>query len=582
MILLSIFLRVLIAILTQSYFQPDEYFQALEPAHVYVFGYGYLTWEWISPEPLRSMLYPAVNIPMYWLLKVSGLEVYPSLVVAGPRAIHGLLAALTDVSVWKLSSIVLSDVSGKDIAIHAALSCFLSLTSFFHSLSLSRSLSNSLEASLTTVALGHFPWDVISASSSLLDLQKLKRCIVFAAFTCAVRPTNAIIWIYMFTILFWRLRTNAKLLMLVVRDCAIIGFVFILAIFALDTWFYGKPTLTLLNFLRVNASPISLFYGSSPWHYYLSQAVPVLCMTTLPFVLHGLWLAFREDGAKLRVMAGCVGWCVFVYSFIGHKEWRFLHPLLPIMHIFATRSIVQLVLRDVEAEHPKWTSNTMRKTRQSLFRSRIFVTAFLSLSIPASVYVVFFHCTGQIKVMSFLRGLPVDNSTTIGFLMPCHSTPWQAYLHRPDLAEPGKMWALGCEPPLGLRAHTKYKDQTDVFFESPISYIETHFPAHVDPTFPPSPYPSSVPNASFIQTLRTVESQSGSWDLGWRHEWPRYIVCFGALLEEPRMRVLLEGNGYIEVWKGGWEGEGEGKRRGGVRVWKHRGVAGGATIPNSN
>lgn len=90
-ILFSIVFRVLVALFTQSYFQPDEYFQALEPAHKYVFGYGHLTWEWVNPEPLRSMLYPALNIPVYWLLKVSGLDVYPSLVVS-----FGMLS--TDVS----------------------------------------------------------------------------------------------------------------------------------------------------------------------------------------------------------------------------------------------------------------------------------------------------------------------------------------------------------------------------------------------------------------------------------------------------------------------------------------------------
>lgn len=91
MILFSVAFRVLVALFTQSYFQPDEYFQALEPAHKYVFGYGHLTWEWVNPEPLRSMLYPALNIPVYWLLKVSGLDVYSSLVV-------GFGAFLVDVS----------------------------------------------------------------------------------------------------------------------------------------------------------------------------------------------------------------------------------------------------------------------------------------------------------------------------------------------------------------------------------------------------------------------------------------------------------------------------------------------------
>ena len=41
----------------------------------------------------------------------------------------------------------------------------LSLTSFFHGLALSRSLSNSAETALTTAALSFFPWDAAAASS---------------------------------------------------------------------------------------------------------------------------------------------------------------------------------------------------------------------------------------------------------------------------------------------------------------------------------------------------------------------------------------------------------------------------------
>ena len=222
--------------------------------------------------------------------------------------------------------------------------------------------------------------------------------------------------------------------------------VVIMTVFALDTWFYGRPTLTLINFLLVNASPVSSFYGSSPWHYYLSQALPILCIPTLPFVLHGFWLSFAQQGSKLHIMAGCIGWTVFVYSFIGHKEWRFLHPLLPMMHVLAAESISRLVLGQ-GARHAKPGSQV-----SAIRWRRIVITLILSLSIPPSIYVVLFHYTGQIAVMSFLRQLPVDDSTTIGFLMPCHSTPWQSYLHRADLAQPGKMWALGCEPPLGYVA----------------------------------------------------------------------------------------------------------------------------------
>jgi hypothetical protein len=66
--------RILIALCTKTFFQPDEYFQALEPAHHFVFGYGRLTWEWVAPHPIRSFLYPALNVPIYWLLKVLNMD----------------------------------------------------------------------------------------------------------------------------------------------------------------------------------------------------------------------------------------------------------------------------------------------------------------------------------------------------------------------------------------------------------------------------------------------------------------------------------------------------------------------------
>lgn len=70
----ALVIRVLVALCTRTFFQPDEYFQSLEPAHHLVFGYGHLTWEWLSTQPIRSIIYPALNVPIYWLLKFTGLS----------------------------------------------------------------------------------------------------------------------------------------------------------------------------------------------------------------------------------------------------------------------------------------------------------------------------------------------------------------------------------------------------------------------------------------------------------------------------------------------------------------------------
>jgi GPI mannosyltransferase 3 len=226
------------------------------------------------------------------------------------------------------------------------------------------------------------------------------------------------------------------------------------SMFVLDSLYYGRPTLTPLNFVLTNMSPVSLFYGASPWHYYITQALPILCTTSLPFVLHGAWLSLTryqsmQDHAhdkKYRsgnlsskphlVMLVCISWTILVYSIAGHKEWRFIHPLLPLLHILAATSLV----RTFTSPYPsRWLPPIEMK-----------IIAILLLSLPASLYVMFIFGSAQISVMHFLRTLNQQEVSSIGFLMPCHSTPWQAYLHNPMLGSNGRMWALGCEPPLGL------------------------------------------------------------------------------------------------------------------------------------
>ena len=72
--LFAIVWRVAVAVATQTFFQPDEYFQSLEVAHHAVFGYGHLTWEWLATPPIRSVIFPFVYVPVYWVLKQSGLD----------------------------------------------------------------------------------------------------------------------------------------------------------------------------------------------------------------------------------------------------------------------------------------------------------------------------------------------------------------------------------------------------------------------------------------------------------------------------------------------------------------------------
>ncbi|RPD66390.1 glycosyltransferase family 22 protein [Lentinus tigrinus ALCF2SS1-7] len=526
----AVIVRVGIALATRTFFQPDEYFQSLEVAHHAVFGYGQLTWEWLSPKPIRSIVYPSLNIPVYWLLKVLKLDDTAAL-VWGPKLVHGLIAAGTDIWLMRLTRRAVGER-------YVKAAFYLSLTSFFHGLSLSRSISNSAETSLTTMALSYFPWDVDLPSWS----GGLRMTLVLAALACAIRPTNTVLWAYMFAWLLWKLRQRPGDIAIVLVEVMAIGSITLASIFALDTAYYGERVFTPLNFLLTNASSVSLFYGTSPWHYYVTQAIPILCAPMIPWFLEGAYQASKPASSRpLKTLLGLIVWTLTVYSIAGHKEWRFIHPLLPCMHILAASSLADSVGGDSQ-------QNPFRRLSASHY--------FLALSIPAIGYVMLFHERAQIEVIHYIRSLPAEQSISIGFLMPCHSTPWQAYLHRPDLADDGRLWALGCEPPLQGQNVSEYKDQTDIFYESPIQYLKTRFPKRVDPRFLPSPLPRSKPGVT------TVDPHP------WQHEWPQNLVFFGALLEHEGVRDVLLRHGYQEVWQAEYGWEGDGRRKGGVRVWR--------------
>ncbi|KAF9014040.1 glycosyltransferase family 22 protein [Cyathus striatus] len=557
---ISILVRVLISLCTRTFFQPDEYFQSIEPAHHLVFGYGHLTWEWTSEMPIRSILYPLLNVPVYYVLKALGVDSAGRMgdwfLLYGPKLVHGFLAALTDIWICELTRVVLGSA-------YVSTALFLSLTSFFNALALSRSLSNSSETSLCTIAFAYYPWDASAKLSSHVMFNRVRWTIMFSALACMVRPTNAVIWIFLYAKLFWSLRHHQKFLVALFVDIIITSTLSLLTLFAIDTVYYHKPTFTPLNFLLANLSSVSLFYGVSGWSYYLVQALPILCTTALPFTLYGMYLTLTESrNTALRTMLGTVAWSVGVYSLAGHKEWRFLHPILPLLYVFAAKSLVDRSPLRTKPSKPttieSWASAVQETFVPPICRS---YRNFLLITVPASVYVVLFYCSAPVTVMAFIRSIPREDLQKggIGFLMPCHSTPGHAYLHRPELVG-GRMWSLGCEPPLEKQDLKIYQDQTDVFYNSPINYLRTYFPPRVDPTFPISPYPVSLPG--------TIAPTLVGEKYPWRHEWPLYIVFFGDLLQEKGVQEFLEAKGYYEMWKRGREWEGEGKRKGGVRVWK--------------
>ncbi|CAK9441668.1 uncharacterized protein LODBEIA_P55360 [Lodderomyces beijingensis] len=422
--LFILLVRLVNATTLETYFQADEFYQCLEPAHRLVYGYGYLTWEW--HQKLRSSIHPLIYALGYL---VAGENRF--LIRQMPKVIGAVVASVGDFYLHEFVQVYDNDGGGGGGNLGWVALC-LSLLNPFNWYVSTRSFSNNLETTLTIVALRYWPWDhEIGKGSWYISL-------ACGVVSCIIRPTNALIQI---PLGIWLLvntrisRTSAEWIYLSV--------LVVLAILALSTGldylFYGELTFPLYNFLEFNViKNLSIFYGVAPWHFYIAQAIPLMMMTYIPMLVYGIRCSILL-ATSLIYLAGL--------SLLQHKEFRFILPLQPIMLYYAARGY-----RKLKAKY------------------LVILGVFANIAIA-----LFFANVNERGVMDLVDFLESTNSS-VGFVMPCHSTPWQSHFHNPDL----QMWFLTCEPPLHLNAPTldeikAYRDESDQFYDDPAGFLARRF-----------------------------------------------------------------------------------------------------------
>lgn len=248
-----------------------------------------------------------------------------------------------------------------------------------------------------------------------------------------------------------------------------------------------------MNFVQFNVvKNLSVFYGSSPWHFYLFQSVPIILMTYLPFFIHSI--------IKLKLYKNVLGLIMILtialFSMIDHKEFRFIYPLMPIFMLFTSYS--------VERFH--------RKSSKTLFR------VIAILVVVTNVVIAYFFTRinerGEIDIINYLKRQPEGEN--FGLLTPCHSTPWQSHLH--DIRFQVS-WFITCEPPLHLENSDlikEYRDESDLMFDDPKGFILNNFPT------------------SLTESDTTLKT---------KYQWPSKLIIYEAFEE---MAEILTDVGYTE------------------------------------
>lgn len=359
-----------------------------------------------------------------------------------------------------------------------------------------------------------------------------------------------------------------------------------------DRIYYGTWTLPLLRFLYFNVSrSLSVFYGANRNDYYLTEGLPLLLTTALPFAVVGTWNAlfkldtqinqvqkaperhqrsraeksedFSGQGKKRRSKTtlsalSILAWtCVnfpAVLSCIKHKEVRFIYPLLPMLHVLAGGPLASFAgSSEFNILFNSFSTRPLKKVKS------ITLLILLTINIFVSYYVSIVHQRGVVDVMHQLRRIhenrleeAMERSvngpgpritamtaptaeerviTSFAILMPCHSTPWRSHLVHPNL----QGWALTCEPPVNvpIDKRPEYLDEADQFYADPVAWLQQHMRTG------PVVSAGDKANNDLKLNANKIEEDEG-------RQWPSLIIMFAQL--EDVLGQFLQGNGYEQCW----------------------------------
>jgi len=469
--------------LQRTAFAPDEHFQGPEVAHRVVFGYGHLTWEWMAG--LRSYAHPMLYVVFYKTAAILGLGGSSWVTWTGPYWIHTLITVWTALEAQKMAALVIP-VCGH---LTEDLSFFdLHLVSWFFGYCMPRPFSNSLETAFCTKALVEYIRSSVQGDQLATSYERrrsIRSWIFFGTLCVVVRPASGLFWAALAVrALIWPVRDPDSSRQSLMKERATILFIGVAvsgAVLGLATcldWFmYGRFEVVPVNFLKFNLlDGGSALYGSSPWHANFTMHLPSMLLLNFPVFWYGWWsslyllaLSPGEQGKRLEelerqerweiedydvhrgrdsdarsnndrgktiihyksnaLLGGCVFLYCMIYSIPAHKEIRFLLPVVPMCATvmrFGTRALM------MNARWGRWLQG---------YR-------YVSLLLNTAVFIYFsmFHQKGQVGVMSTIRDLhqartrnpfaldqPASTPTKVLFLTPCHSTPYYARLHTPDI-----------------------------------------------------------------------------------------------------------------------------------------------------
>jgi len=300
---------------------PDEIYQTLEPAHHLLFGYGLLPWEFVRGA--RSWALPGFVAGWLGLFELLGLD-SPALYVRALKLVFAAISTLAGAGVYRLARALGGRELDSALAAATYLLCPLALYLG------ARVMGENLAAALLVWGMAWLVEPGARSSRRVLLGGSLLALAVFA------RLSSAIVCLVVVAESAWRsVRERsqrplfASLLLTFTSWALLYGALDALTWSELPDARFGGFMHSAWLYVRFNALEAGgEQWGREPWSYY-----PVHLLRTMPgsCLLLGLALlaTTRRSAGVVAAVTVVAAYCL-VHLALGHKELRFLAPILPV------------------------------------------------------------------------------------------------------------------------------------------------------------------------------------------------------------------------------------------------------------
>lgn len=315
-------LRLMVALISDHIYFPDELFQLLEQAHRVVFGYGFIPWEFRFGT--RSWIPPGFITIILFICKFLQLD-QPSLYIPIVKGVFCLLSVSLIFSSYVIGRSLVSENAGRWAAFFVT--CWYELIYFSHK-------------PLTEVIATYI---FVAALAVLVSTSSGRRAVLFGILSalCVVfRLQFAPLVFFLLVIAYWTWEKNALL-----KTC--LSFAAVLACAGLvDYWTWDMPFISFYNNILFNViyGVSSGLFGASPFYWYI---------TALTFSSLGLFIILLVMGfVKFRILwiiTVCVLIVLLSHSVLSHKEYRFIFAVVPLLLMIMGIQVSETLLPRVSA-----------------------------------------------------------------------------------------------------------------------------------------------------------------------------------------------------------------------------------------